>query len=211
MHGFILGISTGATCLAYCSPALLPFLLGQGSSFQHATYTLLKFLVGRLLGYIMFALFAFITKHYIAILHFNLEIILGLAYTFLAILLFTYGLTTPTTKCPAHTLSKLPSHIISKHPQIIPTIIGFLTGLNICPPFMLVFSEAVGAQSLVDSMLFFFTFFLGTCLYFLPIPFVSLINHMTALKIIGKMMAVLMSIYYFYSGMIILIGGIKTI
>ncbi len=31
-EGFILGLSTGAVCVAYCGPVLLPFILGEGTT-----------------------------------------------------------------------------------------------------------------------------------------------------------------------------------
>jgi hypothetical protein len=62
---------------------------------------------------------------------------------------------------------------------------------------------------LLQSMLFFFSFFLGTSIFFVPTPFIGIFRGFSVLKIIGKMAAGLMGVYYFYSGIVMLIGGLK--
>jgi hypothetical protein len=56
-------------------------------------------------------------------------------------------------------------------------------------------------------MLFFFSFFLGTSLLFVLAPFVGALGRFPVLKIVGKMAAGLMGLYYLYSGIILLAGG----
>jgi hypothetical protein len=60
-------------------------------------------------------------------------------------------------------------------------------------------------------MLFFFSFFLGTSLLFVLAPFVGAFSRFSVLQIIGKMAAGLVGLYYLYSGIILLLGGIKII
>jgi hypothetical protein len=85
---------------------------------------------------------------------------------------------------------------------------GLLTGLNLCPPFLLAFAAAGENPTLTHSLLFFLSFFLGTTLFFLPIPLLGACKCIPSLKIIGKLAAVVMSIYYFYTGMLMIMGGI---
>ena len=46
--GFILGLSTGVVCLAYCGPVLIPFLMGEGKGVYKNIGSVSLFLLGRL-------------------------------------------------------------------------------------------------------------------------------------------------------------------
>ena len=48
MQGFLLGLANGTTCLAFCAPVLVPFLLEEGKNVRQNLMTLFKFLGGRL-------------------------------------------------------------------------------------------------------------------------------------------------------------------
>jgi hypothetical protein len=56
-EGFILGLSTGAVCVAYCGPVLLPFILGEGTTVIQNAKSVGLFLGGRLLAYILVGFF----------------------------------------------------------------------------------------------------------------------------------------------------------
>jgi hypothetical protein len=55
--------------------------------------------------------------------------------------------------------------------------------------------------------MFFFLFFLGTSIFFIPFPFVGTLRRITMLTIIGKLAAGIMGIYYFYTGLMLVISG----
>ncbi len=57
-EGFILGLSTGAVCLAYCGPVLLPFILGEGTTVMQNAKSVGLFLGGRLVAYILVGFFS---------------------------------------------------------------------------------------------------------------------------------------------------------
>jgi len=212
MQGFLLGLANGATCLAYCAPVLVPYLLGEGKNIKENMSVLCQFLIGRLLGYLMFAIAAWFAKSYLTTLSINQELLLGMAYTMLSTVLFVYSRTTaPTTACAAHSLKGLTNQVTAKYPTMMPLLMGLLTGLNLCPPFLLVFVNAIATQTLSQNILYFLTFFLGTTVYFLPTPFLGILKHFPPLKSIGKMAAILMSAYYLYTGIIMMIGGINII
>jgi hypothetical protein len=92
-------------------------------------------------------------------------------------------------------------------PALLPVAAGFATGLSFCPPFLLAFTGAAGEASLPATMLFFFSFFLGTSLLFVLAPLVGVFSRFPVLQIVGKMAAGLMGFYYLYSGVILLAGG----
>ena len=57
-EGFILGLSTGAVCVAYFGPVLLPFILGEGTSVVRNAKSVGLFLGGRLAAYILVGFFS---------------------------------------------------------------------------------------------------------------------------------------------------------
>lgn len=211
MQGFLLGLANGATCLAYCAPALVPYLLGEGRNVRQNTSILCQFLVGRLLGYLLFAILAWFARGYMVSLPIHQEVLLGIVYTILAAVLLAYSLTTPAPSCVAQSLKGLTRQAMDKYPAMMPLLMGFLTGLNLCPPFLLVFADAIGTQTIFQSMFYFFTFFLGTTVYFLPAPVLGMLKNFPPLRSIGKMAATLLSAYYFYTGIIMMIGGIYSL
>ena len=92
-------------------------------------------------------------------------------------------------------------------PRLVAAGLGFLTGLNLCPPFLLAVTDAASTGSLVQSLGFFFAFFLGTSVYFLPVPFIGHFSYAESLRTIGRFAAGLMALFYLYSGAILLAGG----
>ena len=87
LQGFLLGLSTGATCLAYCAPVLVPYLLGEAKSIRQTAWTLSRFMLGRLLGYLVFAVIAWLTGSWLGLLTERRETLLGSVYILLAALL----------------------------------------------------------------------------------------------------------------------------
>jgi len=96
-------------------------------------------------------------------------------------------------------------------PALFPVALGFFTGLNLCPPFLAAFANASYTGSLLASLLFFTAFFLGTSLFFVPIPFLGAFSHIQPLRIIGKYAAIIMALYYLYSGIMQIAGGIAQL
>jgi len=208
MRGFLLGLANGTICLAYCVPVIVPYLLGEGQTVKRNYLELGQFLIGRLLGYIIFAVLAWVFG--LMILKQNSagtrEVFFGTAYILLAGLLFFYCFKKPKNLCAAEYCKGL----LSGHNRLfLPFGLGLLTGLNLCPPFLLAFTSAVAGGSLWSSLFFFLAFFLGTSLFFVPIPLVGFLKRNQMLRSIGKMATGIIGIYYFYMGVLIVIGGIK--
>ncbi|MDY0092387.1 MAG: sulfite exporter TauE/SafE family protein [Candidatus Vecturithrix sp.] len=201
MHGFLLGLSTGTFCVAYCAPMLVPYLLGEGGNVRDNVALLARFLAGRLLGYLAFALLAWIAGAVILQDAVYRARILGLAYIILAALLLVMaGLGHANDHGAVHLAPQAVGCVAQRWPMLFPIVLGILTGINLCPPFLLVLTEAVGAGSLAGSLWFFFTFFLGTSLYFLPMSLLGCFKRFTSLQTIGKITTVIIALYYFYRG-----------
>ena len=53
-----------------------------------------------------------------------------------------------------------------------PFVLGFFTGINLCPVFLIALTKAVSLSGALAGMLFFFAFFVGNSVYVVPLsPF----------------------------------------
>jgi hypothetical protein len=210
MHPFLLGLSNGAQCLAYCVPVLIPYLLGRGEGVKGNFTVIVRFLVGRLFGYLAFGLAVWaVSRPVLQVLGYE-DLILGSSFLILAPLLVFYGFFPEKCACPVTRLGALFKWISGLSPSLIPVIAGLATGLSFCPPFLLATAGAAEKGSLPGTLFFFLSFFLGTSVFFVPVPLLGFLGGRRGLKIVGRMAAGLMGIYYFYCGIIMITGGIDT-
>ncbi len=210
MQGLLLGLANGTVCVAYCAPVLMPYLLGEGRRIRGNFLVLGEFLLGRLSGYLLFSIVAWLTHRLLLENLSRRELIVGLVYILLSGLLVRYGISKPAEECAAgRSASSLPRAIIN-NPAVLPLALGFLTGLNLCPPFLLAFTGAAGSSSLARSVLFFVFFFLGTSVYFIPAPFIGAFTRFGGLRTVGKLAGIVVAVYYFYLGAAMFGGGIVT-
>jgi sulfite exporter TauE/SafE len=210
LEGFILGLSSGVTCVAYCAPGLVPYLLGEGKSVAQNSAVTVQFLLGRLFGYLLFAVIAWSINRSILQQLNRPELLIGPAYVIFSVLLIFYGFFSTPTSCAMNRMNGLRHKWAGVWPGSLPVFAGLATGLSFCPPFLLAFTGAIEKASLLKSMLFFFAFFLGTSTFFIPMPFVGIFRGFSALRMIGKMAAGLIGLYYLYCGILMVIGGSRT-
>ena len=207
MQGFLLGLANGTTCLAFCAPALIPFLMHEGQTVRQNMVTLLKFLGGRMGGYLIFGLLAWATGSLLLEAVGYQALIIGVAYVGLAAVLLVAAL---RKKAPSRTCAFEGARAtLNRWPAFLPIGMGFLAGLKICPPLLLAFTDAASTGTLVGSLIFFLAFFLGTSVYFIPIPFLGVFRRVSALQTVGKFAAVIVALYYLYAGILLLAGGVS--
>lgn len=206
LEGFLLGLSTGAVCLAYCGIVLIPYLLGEGKNIKRNSFYVSIFLAGRLIAYIIIGILSGILGK--AFLQpGNLKIVLiGTTYILLAVMLIFYGFYRFKEVCLGQFQQKVITSIGNRWPVLVPFIIGVITGLNICPPFLLAITKAADTGNLSGSIIFFIMFFLGTSLYFLPLPFIGLFRRQLILRIVGKFAAILTGLFYLYQGIFMVLN-----
>jgi Na+-translocating ferredoxin:NAD+ oxidoreductase RnfD subunit len=92
---------------------------------------------------------------------------------------------------------------------LIPLGMGFLAGLKVCPPLLLAFTDAASTGTLIGSLFLFLMFFVGTSIYFIPLSFLGAFAHVSALQIVGKFAAVIVALYYLFSGVYLFTGGVR--
>lgn len=205
MQAFFLGLSNGTVCMAYCAPILIPYLFSEGRGIGQSFSIVARFLSGRLLGYLVFGFFAWGIGQTLLSDPFRRNLMLGSVNMILAVLLIPYGFFRTGTACTAEKASGRLLRIA--WPQaMLPVVIGLFTGLNFCPPFLLAFANATGEPSLFRTMIFFFLFFLGTSIYFIPLPLIGTLQRARMLAIIGKMAVGIVGIYYFFTGLMLIIA-----
>lgn len=211
MKGFLLGLANGTVCLSYCAPVLVPYLLGQGQTVRRNYLDLGRFLLGRLSGYLIFAVLAWWLSLLIKDNSVYRELLFGGSYCLLAGLLIYYCFRKAPNLCAAEYAKGILPGFITRSVFLLPFALGLLTGLNLCPPLLLAFTSAASGGGLWSSLLFFAAFFVGTSVFFIPVPFMGLIKRKEALQTIGKMASGLIGVYYFCMGIVILIGGVHQL
>ncbi len=211
MEAFLLGLSNGGVCLAYCAPVLVPCMIAGGGGTAAGVGVLLRFLCGRLAGYLLFAVAAWAVSASVLRDGYRAPVI-AVAYMALAVTLVLYGFFGIGTRCRASCgrvsrLARLPGAL--RLSFLAPVAAGLATGLSLCPPFLLAMAGAAEKGSLSYSLFFFFMFFLGASVFLVPVPLLGTLRVYPALKTVGRLAAGLMGVYYFFSGLLMLAGGIK--
>ncbi len=201
-EGILLGLGTGPVCLAYCGPVLLPYLLGENQNISKNFFYVTLFLTGRLSAYIAIGLIAgFAGKMFLQ--PNNLTLLLtGISYVVLSVLLIYYGFYRFNQVCLGKTGIKIAHGDGRKMTYIVPLTGGALTGINLCPPFILAITEVAAAHNVTVSILFFIMFFIGTSLFFVPLPFLGFFKRQHVLRVVGKFAAILAGVTYLYKGVL---------
>jgi hypothetical protein len=208
MHGLLLGLANGTTCLAFCAPVLVPYLMHRGGGIRQNLGTLLMFLGGRLGGYTLFALLAWaVGSLLLTTTSGYAQLLIGAAYAGLAVLLLLgvlrrrASLSTPCAMEGAATT-------LGRWPALVPLGMGFLAGLKICPPLLLAFTDAASTGTFVGSLVLFLAFFVGTSIYFVPLSLLGAFKQVAELRIVGQFAAVIVALYYLVAGILMLAGGV---
>jgi sulfite exporter TauE/SafE len=208
MHGFLLGLTNGTTCLAFCAPVLVPFLLGEGRSIRQSLVTLLEFLGGRMAGYALFGVLAWATGSLLTQATPHEGLVIGLVYVGLAALLGTSALGKDGPSGRDCAVAGAQARL-RRWPALLPAGMGFLAGLKLCPPLLLAFANAARTGTLAGSLAFFLAFFLGTSIYFIPLSSLGALTHVSAMRMIGRLTAVIVALYYLWVGMLLVVGGVS--
>jgi sulfite exporter TauE/SafE len=200
-----LGFGSGPICVASCGPVLLPWLGAEPRDLGTTSRLLAIFLGGRLAGYLAFAVVAWAAGLTIPLDLRSRTLVFGLANFGLAALL-GFSACFPRRRC-----AKAPDE---RHPRLYQIgaadrfrppaalSLGFLTGLNLCPPFVAACVRAAATHSLPGALAFFAFFFAGTTVWFLPSLAVSSLRRFSAVPAVARMTMAALAIYYAYLGVV---------
>lgn len=190
INGLLLGLATGIFCFSYCLPVIVPLILAQERKTLQTFWLLAKFAGGRLLGYLLFgALVGYLgLKIQNPLVH---HLVWWAVITLAALLiLYALGLLKPKSFFCQH-FKKTGN----------PWLLGFLVGLNICPPFLVALSYGFNLANVWQGMILFLSFFVGTTVFLLPAGFLGALSRRDFLRRVGQVAALLAGIIYLIYGL----------
>jgi sulfite exporter TauE/SafE len=198
----ILGLSSGSACLATCGMVMFPYLMAGSSGVKRIAIDLSLFLFTRFLVYLLLAT----ASWYFGQAFFSNQLVRsfvpGILYMVFAIMLVWYSISNSRSKdCPA----KIVTTVNNK--RLVPVFLGIVNSLAFCPALFLIMTKGATQGSLSQSYLAFLAFFLGSSVWFLPLPLAGKIRKKEVLKTIGILATGLAGIIFFIKGITNIIGG----
>jgi Cytochrome C biogenesis protein transmembrane region len=206
-EALLLGLASGPACVASCGPLVVPSLLAEGAGWRLNVRYLSLFLGTRFLGYLLFAAIAWELGVLVSFPPTLRMLIYGVVHLLLALALFWY----------AHAIGRGCTHacaasrLVSIGPfgkRGVPgaAVLGFLTGVSLCPPFLAAGLRAAELGSLLAALLFFAVFFVATTLWFLPFVGLGCVRRNASVIFVARVAMVLIASYYALAGVAILMG-----
>ena len=196
MHDVILepllaGLSTGLFCCASCYPVLVPVFAAEERNAGATFRVWLQFLLGRLAGYLLFgAAIGWLGERFDEAWLAKVSAVVLMA---MALLLVFYAL---GFRKPAFSLCAAGT----RRGQALPTTLGFLLGINVCPPFLMSLAYVFTLHSMARGIVYFLVFFCATSLYFTPLLFVGWLGRMKEFRWAARASALAVGILFFVYG-----------
>jgi Cytochrome C biogenesis protein transmembrane region len=206
-EALVLGLASGPACVASCGPVLVPSLLAERAGLRLNTRNLATFLGARLLGYLLFAAVAWELGALVLLPPASRPLILGLVEVLLAIVLLWYAYSAKHACVQSCSGSELVTIGSAKtHSGSAAGALGFLTGVSVCPPFVVAGVRAAELGSVAAALIFFVMFFVGTSAWFVPFVTLGCVRRNEAVNTVARMAMVLVGCYYAFQGVTMLIG-----
>lgn len=194
-RALVLGLASAPSCAALCMPVVTPLLLtAPDTGLRIATITLLLFSAGRLAGYALVGLLTGLLGREIPLFVFPAT------YLLLGTLAILHGTLQSFPTCGLCRL--LNPHTSSSRYALL---FGVLTGLNLCPPFLLAIAAAAELGRPLEGTLFFALFFLGTSAWLLLLVPVGGLARFKTAQLTGRILAVIAGLWYAWLGITALI------
>lgn len=209
---FFLGISVGIFCFTYCVPFIAPYLVSEERKFGKNFKIILEFILGRLGGYILFgAIFGYLGEK-VNNQTVNLILIFSLIILSLVLILYAIGFFPPRRGETSSRAGKPKGIFCSakyvKFREKSPILMGFLMGINICPPFLMSLAYVFTLHSVLRGMIYFLMFFLGTTIYFLPVTFLGFLGKMKEFRLIARIAGLVVGFAFLVYGIYYIIRGL---
>jgi sulfite exporter TauE/SafE len=187
LQGFLLGLATGTTCLATCGPVYAPYLMQYGRSLPKSLLAVLELSAGRFISYLIVGAVAGLLGRQVHIGEKGL--LTAAAYSLCSIFLLVTVFRTyrRDQNCPMGRWAG----IIDR-----PLVLGVLTGINICPPFLLALTKAFHGSGPAAGMTLFAAFFVGTSLFLLPISAFGLLGDRKLFRSMARWGAAAVSAWF---------------
>jgi sulfite exporter TauE/SafE len=207
-EALLLGLASGPACVASCGPVVVPSLLAERAGLRLNIRYLCVFLATRLAGYLLFAAVAWELGALVSLRPSERPWVFAVIHILLACALVAYAYSVGRAcahSCPGPELVTIGG---AKHRRIPgAAVLGFLTGVSLCPPFVAAGVRAAEEANVAAALLFFALFFLGTSAWFVPFAGLGWVRRNEAVTTVARMALALIAIYYLFSGVTMLIGG----
>lgn len=205
LEGFLLGLSTGTSCIMACYPVFLPYLCSKLEGFNENNKKFLSFTFGRFISYIFVGILLGLLGYYaLKFIPPEFEVYLRrISWIAAGILLILNGL---NFEFPELKLCKNTKLLTNK--KVSSFGIGFLAGLNLCPPFLAAASRVFGLGSktpifaMLEGALYFILFFIGTTVFLLPLILVGTLNKiknsffLNTFQFISRWTMIILGVYF---------------
>ncbi len=178
-EGFLLGLSMGAYCLATCAPIYGPVIIQKEQNWLSGFKTVMMISLGRFIAYAVFGLAfgeigslapaGYLPKNIAAVVSY---LTLSLYLIFTAVV----QIGRERKPCAVKNISKFSGR---------PFLIGLLTGISICPAFLLAIVRSFDIGGAWAGLMLFLGFFISTTLYLLPFSALSFLSRRRMFRIIG--------------------------
>jgi hypothetical protein len=199
----ILGLSSGSACLATCGMVMFPYLMAGSAGVKRIAFDLSLFLLTRLVIYFILATLAWYFGQAIFSNPVVRNIVPGILYIVFAIMLVWYSISkNRNPNCPAEIVKTVNNH------RLVPILLGIVNSLGFCPALFIILTKGATQGTLVQSYIAFLAFFIGSSLWFLPLPLAGKIRKKEVLTNIGILATGLAGIIFMIKGLTNLIGGI---
>jgi hypothetical protein len=200
---FILGLSSGSACLSTCGMVIFPYLMAGSAGVKRITSDLALFLFTRLVIYFTLATLSWYFGQAIFSNLFVRNIVPGILYIVFAVMLVWYSISiNRNPECPAKIVSTMNNR------RIVPIMLGVVNSLGLCPALLIILLNGATQGNIMQSYFVFLAFFIGSSVWFLPLPLAGKIRKKEVLKTIGILATGLAGIIFMIKGLTILIGGI---
>jgi len=191
-RAFLLGLSTGLFCAGFCLPLAAPVLFArpkQGIGGSAAGVGL--FLAGRLVAYLLIGLGTGLLGGLLSRFWSVKAILLPALYVLLGLLMIVFAL---VQSFPSLSLCRRLSPKLESNWYLL--ALGFLAGINICPPFLLAIAAAVEAGGVLNAVVFFLVFFVATSIYLMPLLFAGGVTRFRIVRAVARGLAVVAGLYF---------------
>lgn len=200
---FILGLSSGSACLVTCGMVMFPYLMAGSAGVKRIAIDLSLFLLTRLVIYFILATLAWYFGQAIFSNQVVRNVVPGILYIVFSVMLVWYSISNNRNQeCPAKIVNTVNDR------RLIPIFLGIVNSLGFCPALFIILTKGATQGTLVQSYITFLAFFIGSSIWFLPLPLAGKIRKKEVLKTIGILATGLAGIIFMIKGITNLIGGI---
>jgi hypothetical protein len=200
---FILGLSSGSACLVTCGLVMFPYLMSGSAGVKKITIDLSVFMLTRFMIYFILASVTWFFGQAVFSYPVMKNIIPGILYILFAVMLVWYSIGHNSKKeCPARIVTTV------NNKRLIPIFLGMVNSLGFCPALLLILTKGATQGTMVQSYMAFLAFFIGSSLWFLPLPFAGKIRKKKVIETIGILSTGLAGTIFIIKGITILIGGL---